>query len=175
MIKSYKGVIPKIHSTVFLEDSAQVVGDVEVGEDSSIWFNTVVRGDVNTIRIGKRTNIQDGSLVHVTNGKYSTTIEDEVSIAHGVILHGCHIKSRCLIGMGAIILDNAVVGEDSIVAAGSVVAESTVIESGWLALGTPAKPKRRLKQEEIEWIRRTARNYIDYKNTYLEEQSLGKK
>ena len=175
MIKAYKGITPNVHPTVFLEDSAQIVGDVEIGEDSSIWFNTVLRGDVNYIRIGKRTNIQDGSLVHVTNGKYPTILEDEVSVAHGVILHGCHIKSRCLIGMGAIVLDNAVVGEDSIVAAGSVVAENTVVEAGWLTLGIPAKPKRRLKQEEMEWIRRTAQNYIGYKNTYLEEQSQEEK
>ncbi len=170
MIKPYKGILPKIHPSAFVENSAQIIGDVEVGEDASVWFNAVVRGDVHYIRIGKRTNIQDGSIVHVTNGKYPTIIEDDVTVAHGVILHGCRIKTCSLIGMGAIVMDNAVVGRESIVAAGSVVAENTIVEDGWLAMGIPAKPKRRLKAEEIKWIKRSVENYIEYKNTYMNDR-----
>lgn len=166
MIKPYKGIFPKIHPTAFIEDSAQIVGDVEIGEDSSIWFNTVIRGDVHYIRIGKRVNIQDGSVIHVTNAKYPTTVEDEVTVGHGVILHGCCVKSHCLIGMGAIVMDNSVINSEVIVAAGSVVSENTVIESGWLAMGIPAKPKRRLKKEEVDWIHRSVHNYVEYKNDY---------
>ena len=167
MIKPYKGIFPKIHSTAFIEDSAQIIGDVEIGEDSSIWFNTVVRGDVHYIRIGNRTNIQDGSVIHVTNALYPTIVEDEVTVGHGVILHGCVVRKRSLIGMGAIIMDNVIVGNDCIVAAGSVVSENTVIEPGWLVMGIPAKPKRMLMEEEKARILRSANNYIEYKNTYL--------
>ncbi|MBI5186738.1 MAG: gamma carbonic anhydrase family protein [Nitrospinae bacterium] len=167
MIKPYKGILPKIHHTAFIEDSAQIIGDVEIGEDSSIWFNTVVRGDVHYIRIGKRVNIQDGSVIHVTNAKYPSVVEDEVTVGHGVILHGCTVKSHSLIGMGAIVMDNSVISSEVIVAAGSVVAENTVIESGWLALGVPAKPKRRLSKDEIAWIHRSVNNYVEYKNDYI--------
>ena len=167
MIKPYKGIFPKIHSTAFIEDSAQIIGDVEIGEDSSIWFNTVVRGDVHYIRIGNKTNIQDGSIIHVTNSLCPTIVEEEVTVGHGVILHGCVVRKRSLIGMGAIIMDNVIVGNDCIVAVGSVVSENTVIEPGWLVMGIPAKPKRMLKEEEKERILRSANNYVEYKNTYL--------
>ena len=166
MIKPFKGILPKIHETVFIEESAQIIGDVEIGEYSSVWFNAVVRGDVNYIRIGKRTNIQDGCLLHVTNKTHPLFLEDEVTIGHGVTLHGCRIRSRCLIGMGAIILDGAEVQEFSIVAAGSLVTEKSVIPSGWLAVGSPAKPKREITKEEKDKILQYAENYVGYMRDY---------
>lgn len=170
MLVPYRGILPKIYKSAFVEDSAMVIGDVEVGQDSSIWFNCVVRGDVNFIRIGRRTNIQDGCILHVTRDLYPLFLADEITLGHGVILHGCRIHSRTLIGMGALVLDNAVVEEDCIVGAGAVVAENTVIPKGMLALGVPAKPIRPLRPEEYERIRRHAGNYVEYKNIYLEER-----
>jgi carbonic anhydrase/acetyltransferase-like protein (isoleucine patch superfamily) len=167
MIKAYKGILPKIHSTVFIEESAQIIGDVEIGEYSSVWFNAVVRGDVNYIRIGRGTNIQDGSLLHVTNKVYPLFIEDEVTIGHGVVLHGCRIRSRCLIGMGSVILDGADIEEFSIIAAGSVVTEKSVIPSGWLTVGVPAKPKRKLTRDESDKIIVYSKNYIGYMKDYM--------
>lgn len=176
MIKSYKGIWPKVHPAAFIEDSAQIIGDVEIGEDSSIWFNTVLRGDVHYIRIGNRTNIQDGSVIHVTNALCPTIVEDEVTVGHGVILHGCVVKKRSLIGMGAIVMDNAIVGSDCIVAAGSVVSENSAIESGWLVMGIPAKPKRPLTEKEKAWILRSVNNYVEYKNVYvMEKKNNGEK
>lgn len=166
MIKPFKGILPKIHETVFIEESAQIIGDVEIGEHSSVWFNAVVRGDVNYIRIGKKTNIQDGSLLHVTNKTYPLFLEDEITIGHGVTLHGCRIRSRCLIGMGAIVLDGAEVEEYSIIAAGSVVTEKSIIPSGWLSLGIPAKPKRKLTKEEQDKMLQYAENYVRYMKDY---------
>lgn len=166
MIKPYQGIMPVIAESAFIEDSAQIIGDVVIKEDSSVWFNTVVRGDVNYIRIGSKTNIQDGSVLHVTHDTCPLVIDDEVTVAHGVILHGCRINSRCLIGMGAIVMDNAEIEENSIVAAGSVVTENTKIPAGWLALGIPAKPKRKLVAKEFDWIKQSAENYIKYKTNY---------
>lgn len=166
MIKPYKGMLPKIDPSVYIDDSAQIIGDVEIGADSSIWPCAVIRGDVNYIRIGKMTSVQDGCLLHVMHKTHPLFVEDMVTLGHGVILHGCRIKSRCLIGMGAIVLDGAEVGEDSIVAAGSVVTENTIIPSGWMAVGAPAKPKRELTEKEIERIKQSAYNYIEYVKSY---------
>lgn len=166
MIKDYNGIRPKIDETAFIEESAQIIGDVEIGKYSSIWFNAVVRGDVNYIKIGERANIQDGSLLHVTRGIYPLFVGDEVTIAHGVTLHGCRIRSKSIIAMGAIVMDGAQVGEESIIGAGSVVVENTRIPSGWLAIGIPAKPKRRLTNKDLKWITESAKNYVEYMETY---------
>ena len=166
MIKPYKGITPDIHKGAFIEESAQIIGDVVIGEESSIWFNAVVRGDVNYIRIGKRTNVQDGSLLHVDHKKYFLVLEDDITIGHGVILHGCHIKSRCLIGMGAIIMDGAEVGEDVIIGAGATVTPKTSIPPRSLAVGTPAKTKRGLTDAEINQIKNSASNYVKYFQEY---------
>lgn len=162
MLKPFRGILPLLALSAFAEESAQIIGDVQVGDDSSIWFNVVIRGDVNHIRIGKRSNIQDGSVVHVTNGKFPTLIGDDVTVGHNAILHGCVIGSRCLIGMGAIVLDGCQIGEGTILAAGSVVAPGTVIAPGSLVLGAPAKVKRPLTAEELVNIERSAHNYIGY-------------
>ena len=166
MIKSFKGEFPRIGHDVYVDDSARVIGDVIIGEESSIWFNAVVRGDVNYIRIGNRTNIQDGSVLHVTKGTHPLVIGNEVTVGHSVTLHGCTIKDRCLIGMGAIVLDGAEVGEDSIVGAGALVKEGMRVEPRTLVVGVPAKVARRLSDEEVERIKRSAANYVEYMKDY---------
>lgn len=166
-IKPYKGIYPKIHPTVFVVESAIIIGDVEIGEYSSIWFNAVVRGDVNYIRIGSRTNIQDLCMLHVTKETRPLILGNDITVGHSVTLHGCTIKDRCLIGMGVVILDGAVVSEDCIIGAGALVTEGSVIPPGTLAFGAPAKPKRDLTDEERKRIRQSAQNYIEYSKTYL--------
>lgn len=166
LIKPYKGIHPKIHPTVFVVETAVIIGDVEIGEYSSIWFNAVVRGDVHYIRIGERTNIQDLSMLHVTKETHPLILGSNITVGHSVTLHGCTIKDRCLIGMGSTILDGAVVGEDCIIGAGALVTEGAVIPPGTLAVGMPAKPKRDLTEKELARIRQSAQNYIDYARTY---------
>lgn len=165
-ILSYKGIYPKLHQTVFIVESAIIIGDVEIGEYSSVWFNAVIRGDVNYIRIGYRTNIQDLCMLHVTKDTRPLILGNEITVGHSVTLHGCTIKDRCLIGMGATILDGAVVGEDCIIGAGALVLEGSVIPPGTLAIGFPAKPKRDLTDAERARIKQSAQNYIDYARTY---------
>ena len=148
----YMDLFPKIHPSVFLASGVKVVGDVEIGEDSSVWYNTVIRGDVNYVKIGKMTNIQDCSMLHVTNGKYPLIIGDKVTIGHAVKLHGCVIHDLTLIGIGAIVLDGAVVEEKSMVAAGSVVKPGFVVPTGKLVAGVPAKVVRDLTQEELDYF-----------------------
>lgn len=169
MIRSYKGILPQIASTAFIESSAQIIGDVRVGEHSSVWFNCVIRGDVHHIRIGHSTNIQDGTVIHVTNGRFPTEIGDQVTIGHGVMIHGCTIKDRSLVGIGSIILDNAVIGEESFIAAGSLVTPGTVIPPRSMVMGSPAKVRREVTGSEIELINRHWQNYIEYKNNYMAE------
>ncbi len=169
MIRSYKGTLPQIASTAFVEASAQVIGDVHIGEQSSVWFNCVIRGDVHYIRIGHSTNIQDGTVIHVTNGRFSTEIGNHVTIGHGVMVHGCTIKDRSLIGIGSIILDNAIIGEESFIAAGSLVTPGTVIPPRSMVMGSPAKVRREVTEAEIELINRHWQNYIEYKNNYMTE------
>jgi len=167
MIYTYKNFTPKVPKSVFVAPNAAVIGDVEIGEDSSIWFNSVIRGDVNQIRIGARTNIQDGSVLHVTYQKWALEIGDNVTVGHGAILHGCTISSNCLIGMGARVLDGAQVGEFSLVAAGSLVLQGDKVPSNSLVAGVPAIVKRTLTPEEIEQIKASAERYVKYKDIFL--------
>jgi carbonic anhydrase/acetyltransferase-like protein (isoleucine patch superfamily) len=166
MIDSFLSKTPKIHPSVFVAPGTKIVGDVEVGEDSSIWFNAVLRGDVNFIRVGRRTNIQDGAIVHVTFKKHSTVIGHDVTVGHGAILHGCTVKDHVLIGMGAKVLDGAIVGRHSLVAAGAVVKEGFEVPEKTLVAGVPAKPIRTLTAEEINDIEQSAQRYIQYADTY---------
>lgn len=167
VIRSYKGVVPKIDSSAFIDESAQIIGDVEIGADSSIWMNCVVRGDVNIIRIGRRTNLQDGTIVHVMRDTHPTRLADEVTVGHGVILHGCTIEDRCLIGMGAVLLNGVTVGHDSIVAAGALVTEGTRIPPRSLVMGSPAKVRRELTDREVETISDYAERYVKYRLDYM--------
>ena len=172
MLKPYKGKMPKLGEGVFVEESAQVIGDVEIGAFSSVWFNAVVRGDVHHIRIGDRTNVQDNCTLHVTKDTYPLIIGSDITIGHNVILHGCTVKDRCLIGMGAIILDNAEIGEDCIVGAGALVTEGMKVPPGSLVLGIPAKVVRAVKPEEKARILRSAQNYIEYSRNYTAPETV---
>jgi carbonic anhydrase/acetyltransferase-like protein (isoleucine patch superfamily) len=166
MIKSFNGVVPKIHESVFVAENATLIGDVEIGEDSSVWFGSILRGDVNFIRIGARTNIQDGSIIHVSSKTHPTIIEDEVTLGHRVTLHGCHIETGCLIGIGAIVLDGVHVGRNSLVAAGSLLTPGTKIPPRSLVMGTPARVKRQLTNEEIYNLARFWQNYTELSKIY---------
>jgi carbonic anhydrase/acetyltransferase-like protein (isoleucine patch superfamily) len=171
MIRSYRGKTPAIDPTVYVDPGAQVIGDVVIGEDSSIWCNAVVRGDVNIIRIGARTNVQDLAMLHVTRRTASLHIGDDVTIGHAAILHGCTVHNRCLIGMGAIVMDGAVVGEESIIGAGALVTEGAVIPPRSLAVGAPAVVKRSLRPEEIAFLVQSAANYVQDAKDYWAEAS----
>ncbi len=170
VIKPYKGMFPKIHPSVYLSDNVYVIGDVEIGEDSSVWFGSVVRGDVNYIRIGKRTNIQDNSVVHVTHDTHPTIIGDNVTVGHRVILHGCVLGNNILVGMGAVIMDGVEIEDYVLVGAGALVTPNKKIPSGVLVAGVPAKVIRDLREEEIKLIEESAENYVRYKNEYLNPQ-----
>ncbi len=154
-------------ASAYLDPSAQVIGDVTIGDESSLWMHVVVRGDVNTIRIGRRTNVQDGSVVHVMRGTHPTTIGDEVTIGHGALVHGCTLGDRVLVGMGAIVLNGAVVGDDTIVAAGSLVVEGMQVPPRSLVMGSPARVRRALTDEEVASIRQYADNYVGYRLDYM--------
>jgi len=166
MIVAFGQRAPQIDPSAWVQASAQVIGDVAIGAQSSVWFNVVIRGDVYPIRIGARTNIQDNSTVHVTGGRWSTTIGDEVTVGHGVILHGCRIADRCLIGIGAIILDGVDIESDCLVAAGSLLAPGTRIPAGHLAKGSPAKVARPLRPDELVHLKQSAANYVQHAATY---------
>ncbi len=167
MLRSFRSVLPKVHPTAYIDQSAQVIGDVEIGEESSVWMNVVIRGDVNTIRIGDRTNIQDATVIHVMRGTHATRIGHEVTVGHAAILHGCVIHDRVLIGMGAILLNGAQVGEDSIVAAGTLVPEEKTFPPRSLLMGRPAVLKRELTATELASIRDYAQRYIGYRKDYM--------
>jgi carbonic anhydrase/acetyltransferase-like protein (isoleucine patch superfamily) len=167
MIGSFKSIHPKIHETAFIADGAVVIGDVEIGEGSSVWFGSVIRGDVNFIRIGARTNIQDGTVVHVTSKTHSTVLEDEITVGHRVILHGCHVESGCLIGIGAILLDGVRVGRNSLVAAGSLLTPGTEVPPNSLVMGSPARVKRQLTDDELAYLDRSWRSYVELKDHYM--------
>jgi carbonic anhydrase/acetyltransferase-like protein (isoleucine patch superfamily) len=169
MIRPFHGVHPQIHPTAFIEESAQIIGDVSIGEQSSVWFNAVVRGDVFYIRIGERTNIQDGTVIHVTNGTHATVLEDEVTVGHNVTLHGCHVERGCLIGMGSIVMDGVRIGEKSLVAAGALVAPGTQVPPRSLVLGSPARVKRPLTDTEVAGLDIYWQNYIEYTRQYRGE------
>lgn len=166
LIRPYRGRQPRIGERVFIAENAVVIGDVEIGDDSSVWYGTVVRGDVHFIRIGPRTNIQDNCTIHVTNGQWPTIIHEDVSLGHGVIAHGCTIEARCLIGMGARILDGALIGEESLIGAGSVVTEGAEVPPRSLVLGVPGRVRRTLNGAELERVRQNSRNYLEYKEIY---------
>ncbi len=166
---AFGGKTPRIDPSVFLATGCVVVGDVEVGPGSSIWFGAVVRGDVNFIRIGARTNIQDQAVVHVTGGTHPTVIGDDVTIGHQAVLHGCTVKDRCLIGIGAIVLDGAVVGEEAMVGAGALVPPGMVVPARALVMGAPARVKRTLGDAEVDGLRASAAHYVEYARRYRAE------
>jgi len=167
MILPYRGVLPRLAATAFVAPTATIVGDVQVGEESGIWFGVVLRGDVNHIRVGRRTNLQDGTIVHVTSGTHPTEIGNGVTVGHGVRLHGCTIADGCLVGIGAIVLDGAVVGESTMVAAGTLVVPGTVVPPRSLIVGSPGKVKRALTEAECDQLRTLADRYVTYRLDYL--------
>ncbi len=169
MIKSFQNKSPKIHETAFVTDDAIIIGDVEIGADSSVWYGSILRGDVNFIRIGARTNIQDGTIIHVSRDTHSTVLEDEITVGHRVTLHGCHVETGCLIGIGAIILDGARIGANSLVAAGSLVTPNTQIPPRSMVMGSPAKVKRELSDDEVKDLERFWRNYVELKKRTKDE------
>ncbi len=173
-IRPFGGKTPKLHESVFAVEGAVVIGDVEIGEGSSVWFGAVVRGDVHAIRIGARTNVQDHAVVHVTGGKHATAIGDDVTIGHRATLHGCTIRDRCLVGIGSTVLDGAVVGEESIVGAGALVPPGMVVPPRTLALGAPARVKRPLTPEELAHFLESSARYAALAAQYLREGWSGR-
>lgn len=162
MIREFKGIRPKVHPDAILLAPCTVIGDVEIAAEASVWFGAVIRGDVGPVRIGARSNVQDGALLHETSDYSHCIVGEDVTIGHGAIVHGAILKDRCLIGMGAIILDNAVVGHDCLVGAGALVPEGMVIPDGHLAIGVPAKVKRPLTPEEVRSLKESAAHYVQY-------------
>jgi carbonic anhydrase/acetyltransferase-like protein (isoleucine patch superfamily) len=169
MLRQYRGVYPRVHPTAYIDDSAQVIGDVEIGEESSVWMCVVVRGDVHRIRIGRRSNVQDGTIVHVMKDTHPTIIGDEVTIGHAAVVHGCTIEDRCLIGMGAILLNGVRVGTGSIIAAGSLLPEGTEVPPRSLVMGSPGKVKRTLGDEAAAEIQMYADRYVGYRLDYMKK------
>jgi carbonic anhydrase/acetyltransferase-like protein (isoleucine patch superfamily) len=170
MIKSFQNLQPKIHESVFIAEDAIVIGDVEIGENSSVWYGSILRGDVNYIRIGARTNVQDGCVIHVSSKTHPTVLEDEITLGHRVTLHGCYVETGCLIGIGAIVLDGARIGRNSLVAAGSLVTPGTEIPPRSLVMGSPAKVKRELTDAEVKDLERFWRNYVSLSEIYRNQQ-----
>ena len=167
MLRAYRGTVPEVHPTAYVDESAQIIGDVHIGEESSIWMNVVIRGDVHRIRIGRRSNVQDGTVVHVMRGTHPTTIGDDVTIGHGAVVHGCTLHDRILVGMGAILLNGVDVGPDSIVAAGTLLPEGAAVPPRSLVMGSPGKVRRELTGEEIASIRDYAERYVGYRLDYM--------
>jgi carbonic anhydrase/acetyltransferase-like protein (isoleucine patch superfamily) len=173
MIRPFRGLHPQIHPTAFVDPSAQVIGEVQLGEESSVWCNCTIRGDIHFIRIGDRSNVQDNSVIHVRNGTHPTILEQEVTVGHSVTLHGCYVERGCLIGIGSILLDDVRIGADSLVAAGSLVSPGTVIPPRSLVMGFPARVKRQLADDEVLGLTAFWKNYVDYTREYLQEESRG--
>ncbi len=171
MIHSYRGKSPQIDPTVFLVGSAEIIGDVVIGRNSSVWYHAVIRGDVNVVRIGERTNVQDGCLLHVRHRQYPLIIGSNVTLGHGAILHACAVGDFSLIGMGAIVLDNARINPYTLVAAGAVVLNNVEFPGGVLVGGVPAKVIRDLKPDERTMLEQSAQNYVDYVASYKEQSS----
>jgi len=169
IIRPFGGKAPRLDPSAFVVESAAVVGDVELGPESSVWFGAVIRGDVNHVRIGARTNLQDGAVVHVTAGTHPTVLGDDVTVGHRVVLHGCTVRDRCLVGIGAIVLDGAVVGEESMVGAGALVPPGMVVPPRTLVLGAPARVKRDLGPDEIAYFAISAAHYVGYARQYRAE------
>jgi gamma-carbonic anhydrase len=167
MLRRYRDILPTIHETAYVDESAQVIGDVVIGEESSVWMQVVMRGDVHRIRLGRRSNVQDGTVVHVMRGTHPTAIGEEVTIGHGVIVHGCTIADRCLIGMGAILLNGVEIGTDCIVAAGTLLVEGTVVPPRSLVMGSPGKVRRPLTEGEVVSVRDYAARYVGYRLDYM--------
>jgi carbonic anhydrase/acetyltransferase-like protein (isoleucine patch superfamily) len=165
-ITPFNAIHPQIHATAFSADNATIIGDVHIGEESSVWFGSIIRGDVNYIRIGARTNIQDATVIHVTTDTHPTILEDEITVGHRVTLHGCHVESTCLIGIGATLLDGVRIGRESLVAAGSLLTPNTIIPPRSLVMGAPAKVKRPLTDEEIANLHRSWQNYVRLAHQY---------
>ncbi len=161
-----RGLDPQLAANVFVADGAKIIGDVKIGEKSSVWFNTTLRGDVMPISIGFETNIQDGSVLHGTFGKYSCQVGNRVTIGHSVILHGCKIGNSCLVGMGSILMDDVEIGNQSIVGAGSLITEGKKFPPGSLIMGRPAKLVRPLNEDEIKFLEQSADNYLLYQSWY---------
>jgi gamma-carbonic anhydrase len=174
LLRAWGGKEPRLADSVWLADGAVVVGDVEIGPESSIWFGAIVRGDVNHVRIGARTNVQDCSVLHVTSRTHPTVVGDDVTIGHRVTLHGCTVKDRCLVGIAAVVMDGAVVGEDAMVGAGSLVPPGMVVPPRTLAVGSPARVKRDLTPDEIAWFRTSATHYAGYAAQYRREGWAGR-
>ena len=169
MIRSYQGLTPEIAASCYIDTSAQILGDVKIGENSSVWMNAVVRGDVNSIRIGANSNVQDCCVLHGQRHLYSVTVGDWVTIGHNATVHGCIVEDACLIGMGVRVLNNCRIGEGSIIAAGAVVPEGTTVPPRTLWAGLPAKMRRELGEEDRKMILQYAQNYLDYTAIYLAE------
>jgi carbonic anhydrase/acetyltransferase-like protein (isoleucine patch superfamily) len=167
MIRPFKNILPVVDASAYVDESAQVVGDVEIGAESSVWMNVVIRGDVHRIRIGRRSNVQDLTMVHVMRGTHPTLIGDEVTIGHSVVVHGCTIEDRCLIGMGAILLNGCSIGRESIVAAGTLIPEGMEIPPGSLVMGSPGRVRRVLTDQERASILHYADNYVNYRLDYM--------
>ncbi len=172
MIRSYKGLTPQFPESCYVDDSAQLIGDVILGEHSSVWMNCVLRGNVHQIRVGHHSNIQDNSVLHGMKEQYGVYLGDYVTVGHSVVLHGCTIEDHCLIGMGVIILNGAVIGAGSIIAAGTLIPEKTVVAPNSLWMGTPGKFRRLLDEKEQAMILRYAENYLEYKEAYLLERKI---
>jgi carbonic anhydrase/acetyltransferase-like protein (isoleucine patch superfamily) len=166
MIHCYQGKTPLVHDSAWVADSADVIGDVELGADASVWFQTVIRGDVSYVRIGARTNIQDHCTIHVTRDACPTIIHDDVTLGHRVIVHGAQVRSGALIGIGSIVLDKAIVEEDALVGAMSLVTPGMVVPAGKLVMGAPAKVIRDVSDAERQWVRETITNYVDLSKDY---------
>lgn len=169
MLRPFRGTTPQIHPTAFIEESAQIIGDVHIGANSSVWFNTVLRGDVFYIRIGDRSNVQDGTVIHVSHGEHATILEDEVTVGHNVTLHGCYVEHGSLIGIGSIVMDGVRVGEKSLVAAGSLVTPGTQIPPRSMVMGSPAKVRRPLTDQEVIDLDQYWKNYVEYTKIYRGE------
>jgi len=167
MLRAHRGRFPRIHPSVFIDDSAQVIGDVEIGEESSVWMMVVIRGDVHHIRIGRRSNLQDGTIVHVMRDTHPTSIGDNVTIGHAAVLHGCTVEDQCLIGMRATILNGARIGARSIVAAGSLVTEGMSVPAQSLVMGSPARVIRPLQADAVTEIQDLADRYVSYRLDYM--------
>ena len=167
VLRPYRGTSPRVHPTAFVDVSAQVIGDVEIGDESSVWMCAVIRGDVHWIKVGKRTSIQDGTIVHAMTGTHPTSIGDNVTIGHAAVIHGCTIEDQCLIGMGAILLNGSHVGAGSIVAAGALLVEGQKVPPRSLVMGSPGKVKRLLTQAEIADIQKYADRYVGYRLDYM--------
>ena len=170
MIRSYQGKTPVVPGSCYVDDSAQIIGEVVLGEHASVWMNAVLRGDVHSIHVGAHSNIQDCSVLHGMKEQYDVSVGEYVTVGHSVTLHGCVIEDRCLIGMGSIILNGARIGAGSIIAAGTLIPEKTVVEPGSLWMGSPGKFRRKLNEKDQASIMRYANNYLGYKDSYLKER-----